>query len=451
MGFFNLFSRRASNIEEALGAKDTTSQKMQDNLKECYELMYEGNTDREDNCMRLPALIIDKLTKATFSEYETDAENDEIKTIVDKLGEIKEKAMQSLLLGGEMLIKPIVRADGFDFSVVKRDCFVPLARNEKGVITSVGLSELTIDDAYYYTLIEKRTATPEGLRIQYKLFRSPTRGTLGTEVDLHRLPKYATLEPDTLIPGIEGTGLTYVKTPVLNNIDGSNDGVCIYSTATDLIKRINLNEMQMNDEFALGQSRIIAPSSMFLKDPNGKLKLHDKVFTVVEGDADDQPIQIFSPTLREESYLRRKTEYLRNIENLIGLKHGLLADVSMEDKTATEITDSKGDYALSIAQLQNTWTNAVIDTINLCIEYSYVYDNMITRNFERGDIVIDYGDGVLYNRDKTAQELLSMVAAGILRPEKYLAWYYSLPDDTPEDLENIRKKYMPEMEALFNG
>ena len=41
------------------------------------------------------------------------------------------------------------------------------------------------------------------------------------------------------------------------------------------------------------------------------------------------------------------------------------------------------------------------------------------------------------------------LAAGLLRPELALAWYYELPHDTPEDLAAIREKYMPELQNLM--
>ena len=60
------------------------------------------------------------------------------------------------------------------------------------------------------------------------------------------------------------------------------------------------------------------------------------------------------------------------------------------------------------------------------------------------DVLIDWGDGVLYDRARVNQELLSQVQAGLLAPERYLGWYYELPCDTPEDRRRIREAYMPQ-------
>ena len=40
----------------------------------------------------------------------------------------KRQAMQYALVGGECLLKPVPADGGFDFTAIRRDCYVPLAR-----------------------------------------------------------------------------------------------------------------------------------------------------------------------------------------------------------------------------------------------------------------------------------------------------------------------------------
>ena len=61
---------------------------------------------------------------------------------------------------------------------------------------------------------------------------------------------------------------------------------------------------------------------------------------------------------------------------------------------------------------------------------------------------VSWGNGVLYDADKDWADTLSMVEAGLLKPELALAKKYDLPCETPEDLAAIREKYMPEMVQL---
>ena len=41
-----------------------------------------------------------------------------------------------------------------------------------------------------------------------------------------------------------------------------------------------------------------------------------------------------------------------------------------------------------------------------------------------------------------------MVQMGLIKPEIAVAWYFEEPCKTPADIENIRAKYMPEIESL---
>lgn len=440
------------NFSDAFGVKDITTREMKTAIKLWIEMYFDHESDGLDDCQRLPVLVVNKLIKTTFSEYETSTKNAFAERVLDELEEIRREAFQQALISGECLIKPVPTADGFYFVPIRRDCFIPLARNELNELTSVGTAETTIEDGKYYTLLERRTAG-KTLRIETKLYRSGDSGTLGVEVPLNTLEKYAELEPEIDIP-IEGLGLVSLKTPLYNTVDGSADGVAIYAPAAQLIARINRNEWQLSREFELGRARIMVPEDLTRQKPGGETKtrsLEDDIFTAFDEDPQDFGVTIFSPAFREQSYLARKTEYLRNIESLIGFKRGILSDVQEAERTATEITSSNGDYNLTIIDLQNIWTNAVKKLLPLCAELGEIYKVEGSTPIDLDEVTLDYGDGVLYNRDKTWNEYCTMVQMGLIKPEIAVAWYFELPWDTPEAIQNIRDNYMPEIESMTAG
>lgn len=434
------------NVQEAFKEPDITSEAMKRNIDDCYFLFYDGMNNTEDGCMNIPATIINKLVKTTFSEYSARTDNDGINNVLKKLNKIKKAALQAVLLGGEVFIKPIFKDDDIEFTIVNRNCFIPLGRNSDGVVNKVGLTEVTVSGNSYYTLIETRTAG-KTLNIKYELYESETKGLLGHRVPLSTLDKYAELEEDIDINIKNSLGMVQVKTPVLNNIDGSNDGVCIYSAAARLIHRINRNEMQMNDEFDLSQKRLIVSSDMFRKDNNGNPHLYDKLFTALDDEPEAVGIHEFSPAIREQNYLNRKNEYLRNIENICGFKRGLLSEVEAQERTAKEITSTEGDYNLSIIDIQDMWKEAVKDVINTVLMMASIYHYNLSF-YDVDDIVFDFGDGVLYDRQRTFSELSSMVSAGLLDPVHLIGWYFEIDTTTPEGVEQA-KKMMPEMNRLL--
>ena len=201
----------------------------------------------------------------------------------------------------------------------------------------------------------------------------------------------------------------------------------------------------MNGEFDRGKSRIIASADMLEFDGTGKRKkLSADVFTAVDEAPDEVGITIFSPALREQSFLNRKREYLRNAETIIGLKRGLLSEVEAEERTATEVTSSEGDYNLTIIDFQQMWENALREAVRMCGILGQMYHIPGAHEVDDDSISVDWGNGVLFDEEKTWADYKDMVASGLLKPEIALGWRFNMPADTPAQQEKIRKMYMPD-------
>ena len=64
------------------------------------------------------------------------------------------------------------------------------------------------------------------------------------------------------------------------------------------------------------------------------------------------------------------------------------------------------------------------------------------------DVVISWGNGILYDEDQTWADYKDMVARGLLKPEIAVGWYFDMPIETEADLKKVREKYMPEIQAM---
>ena len=82
--------------------------------------------------------------------------------------------------------------------------------------------------------------------------------------------------------------------------------------------------------------------------------------------------------------------------------------------------------------------------LNLCGILGRLYHIPGATEFSDGDVVFNWGNGVLYDEEKAYKELKEQVSTGLLQPERLLGWYYDLPCDTPAQREKIRKDYMPQ-------
>jgi A118 family predicted phage portal protein len=452
-----VFNNKIQNFEEAFRVKDITSTDMKNAIKDWFWLYYNNvPNEHEDPSQRLPFTVVNKLTKTVFSEYATQSSNDFAKMLMDGLNLRYKKAMQQTLIGGEAFLKPIIANGRINFSVIPRRNYIVLARNELDSITDIGTQESTEYGGYYYTLLERRTIDSNGyLTIDSRLYRSDDKSVIGTQVSLAALDKYAAIQPLFTLPQpLWSLGLVPIKTPVENCVDGSEDGVSVYAPAAGLIHQINVNEKQINGEFDRGESRIIVSNDLMYKDKTtGKRTFKDHVFSGLDDDPENIGVTIFSPALRHESFLARKAEYLRNIETLLGFKRGVFSSVEEVEKTATQITDSAGDYNLTIQDFQQMWGDSVKEALRVCSILGQMYEvpGAVQLNPEK-DATIEWGDGVLFDRTRTWNEYIGMVSSGLLKPEIAIAWYFDLPTPkTPADFEKIRADYMPEVEQLTSG
>ena len=444
-------SIRGPSLAEAFKADDITTVAMNEAIRAWFDLyFFRTPTKGEDPAQRIPYVVINKLTRTVFSEYEATSQSAFATSVLEALDDVRKKAMQQGLVGGEALLKPVFDGEAVRFSVIDRQAYLVFGRDDAGKLTDIGTTATTATGGYFYTLLERRSVDERGyLTVENQLRRSQDKGALGVPVPLSTLPKYADLQDIVTYPVPVGSvGLIPIRTPMVNCVDGSPDSVSIYEPAVGLIRNIAINEAQINGEFERGESRIVVSGDMMELDAAGKRAFKDNIFTGLPDGPDEVGVTIFSPAFREQSFFARKNEYLRNIESLIGFKRGILSEVEAAERTATEVTSSAGDYAITITDLQAMWTAAALEALRVCGILGKLYRVPGAMEVPENAVSISYGDGVLYNRDQVNQEMFSQVQAGLLSPERYLGWYYDQAHDTPEERQKIRENYMPDVGEL---
>ena len=436
-----------SYLEQAFGKADVTSPRMQAAVREWLTLYFGEPRREEDPSDRLAVLIVSKLCRTVFSEYESRVAGPraaELAPCLDRLNAVRARALQYALVGGECLLKPVPAGRGFDLVPIRRDCYVPLGRDSRGGLTAVGTMELMRQGRGGYALLERRTAGEEGLTIETRLFEL-TGDALGRELPLAALPRTASLSPSLLLPGVKGVGLATLRTPLLNCVDGGPDPVAVYAPAVGLIHAVARLEHQLGRELENGASRVFASEDLLRQDPAGRRALEDDLFVGLPDDPANVGVTVYSPALRVEQYLARKQDLLRSCESLIGLKRGILSEVEDTERTATEVSSSSGDFSLTVRDFQLMWDAAAREAMALCDALGRVYGLWRGESFDpAADLVVDWGDGVLFDRTRTWTEYTRMVSDGLLRPELALAWYFDLPHESEADLAAIRSRYLPD-------
>lgn len=450
-------ANKVYNYEQVFGVKDVTTDEMANALQDWYGLYYNGvATKKEDPAQRLPVAVVSKLYKVIFSEYSaiaarTGGNAQFVTGIVSGLDKVRKKAVQQMLIGGLCLLKPVPTPGGFAWRTIRRPDVVIFSRDDDGTIYDIATAETTREGKSIYTLLERRQLDSAGyLTITSRLFVTETEGMLGVELPLGTLEKYADLVPVLRLPQpVWSVGLVPLRCPAENCVDGSSDAVSVYAAATGLIHTVYRNDAQLNQEFDNGKMRMAVPDTMLRRTADGRRELYDDIFVAAPvADVNlDGGITTFAPALRDQSYIARKKEALRDIESLIGLKRGILADVETAEKTATEITSSSGEYNLTIEDFQQEWDKCVREAVRVCSIIGQMYNvpNAAKVDPEK-DVAISWGNGILYDEDREWSTLMQLTSAGLLKPEIALGWKFDMPTDTDADLLAIRKKYMPEPE-----
>ena len=345
--------------QEGFGAEDCSSRAMQRAIGEWFRLYYDRSEKTgADPCLQVAYTIVRKLSRAVFAEYAPGADDAQTAAVLRAL---PREAFDLACIGGESYFKP-VPGDVPQWRSVSRGNLLVFGRDADGNPTDVGLTEKSRRGRQYYTLLERRTADEKGmLTVVNRLFRSGSRGVLGREVSLKEHPAYAALPGRYVYPqAIGSVGLVRLKMPMVNCVDGGKEGVSVYAAACPLIAAIDENEAQLRGEFRRGQSRLVVSRDMLRGG-----KLTDDVFVGLDDSPETVGITVFSPELREQSYLNRQQAYLRAAENIIGLKRGLLSQVEAVDRTATEITCSEGEYMTAILELRRAWEQAAQEAVRL--------------------------------------------------------------------------------------
>jgi len=326
------------NLEQGFGAAECGSAAMAQARQSWFDCYYDASV------LRLPYTIVRKLVRAVFAEYQPQG------ALVQAIPE--RSLMELALIGGESYLKPVF--DGtWQWRVIPRSGILVFARDHQGEPTDVGLMERRKEGRHYYTLLERRQVENGVLTVTNRLFRSLSEYELGREAPLSACDAFAALPELYRYPGTVGVGLVRLKTPMTNCIDGSGEGVSVFAPAMELIRALEENEAQLESEFRNGRSRLVVSRDMLRGG-----QLSDELFVALDDSPETVGITVFSPELRQGSFLERQQSYLRMVENVIGLKRGLLGEVEAAQRTATEITSTEGEYVTTLTELRACFEKA---------------------------------------------------------------------------------------------
>ena len=122
-----------------------------------------------------------------------------------------------------------------------------------------------------------------------------------------------------------------------------------------------------------------------------------------------------------------------------------LAFVGQHAKAGSDYAHLAHTGSFAVLDFRVMWEQLLAQAVALCQVLSGFYG---LPGWGDEGYVLDWGNGVLYDRDALWQDYRQMVSDGLIKPEIALGWRFHLPAETQSQQESIRKKFMPETNEL---
>ena len=272
---------------------------------------------------------------------------------------------------GGMILKPSI--GGIDFIPATR--YIPTSFDSNGNIDGViFIDQFTKNNKYYTRLEYHRFETINGERVYIitnKAFKSDNKATLGYEISLDKVDKWATLVPEVPVVGIDRPLFGYFRMPTANNVDiDSPLGVSIFSKAVESIKDFDMwyskwrREGKLSDKYLfVDEQAMLKPGATGANKAVVNNPLPELIKGLRFGNNANKCIEEFNPEIRVEDFKLALQTQLDIISVQCGFSAGYFSfDTKSGVVTATQIqsedqrtnstcTDIQQNYKLAIEGL----------------------------------------------------------------------------------------------------
>ncbi len=329
----------------------------------------------------------------------------------------------------------------FEFDYIQADGFYPLAFNASGRMTEAAFIQKKVDKDTTYSRIEYHKLEGKKVTIINLAYKSnkmtqvlqPGSETdLGIEIPLTDVPEWAGLQPRTVIDGVDRLLFAYFKMPDANTIDTYSPlGVSGYSRVVNLIKDADYQYSRMLWEFEGGELAVDVDRDalkLVETDENGnefrteRPIMQGRLFRKVDLNAEDT-YNVFSPALRDTSFLNGLNAILVRIEDSIGMSRGTISNTPLnEAKTATELKILKQISYATNKDIQDALEDTLKDVVYimdiLCSLYKITPQGEYECSFE-------WDDSILVDIETELSKRLTLMQSGLSSKLETRMWYFN--------------------------
>ena len=396
-----------------------------------------------------------------------------LKTEFEKLmnGPILRQKLEQGCAAGGMIIKPYpnLETGHIHFDWAMDWGFYPIAFDDDGNLTDFIIPDVFREGKTIYTRLERHTLvkgkrrrkaagtpqraeendspekTAEGrtepqkgateqarsgnrIRITQRAFKSTYEESLGREISLDEVPRWAGIQPEAEITETDAPLIGWYKVASSNTIDVDSPlGASVYAKAADTIKQADIQYSNILWEYEGSQLAIdVDPTALSPRnDGTGRMvmpNLNKRLFRAVDiQNGEHEMYNIFAPAIRDSSLFYGLNQYLMRVEDLCGLSRGTISDANSEARTATEMKILRNRSYETIADNQTALESCLRDVVKAMDRYATLYNLAPEGEY---DVSFEWDDSILTDTDQQTQERLMLLNAGIMSKAEFREWYF---------------------------
>ncbi|CEQ21597.1 bacteriophage portal protein [[Clostridium] sordellii] len=387
----------------------------------------------------IPGAIANELARLATIEFKSEINNNEgLNEIYQELIDVLRINTEYACAKGGLIFKPYFNGKNIEIDLIHQDNFLPISYNAIGEITAAVFLEYKIIGDKKYTRLEYHDFKEGNYTIKniaYVKSNLVKDNSLGKRTILASVPEWSQLQEEITINNITRPLFSYFKIPQANAIDVNSPlGVSCYAKASDLIKEADKQYSRILWEYEATEIAINASESLFVRKEDGTYELpkgKERLYRVFpwEDREGKRNLDTFSPDIRDSNLFNGLNNILRKVEFNCGLAYGTLSDINDVSKTATEIKTSRQRSYSTVKDIQKSLEKALKDLIVSMNDLATLYKLNVSPIDIDKDVSFDWDDSLVLDKDSELESMRNDVAAGILRPEIYLAKKYGVSEE----------------------
>ena len=375
----------------------------------------------------------------------------------EKLQEVLRLKLKQGCAAGGMVIKPYPNVvDGHIYFDWTMDwALYPLAFDDDGNLSDVVIPDTFTEGKTVYTRLERHTVEGRNVKITQRAFKSNNVHSIGTEIELSEVPRWASLQPEVIVQDTDGPLFGWFKAATANNVDVDSPlGASVYAKAVDVIKEADKQYSRLLWEFEGSElasdvdPTVLRPKAV---QKDGKTvmetpKLNQRLFRGVDL-GEDATYKVFNPSIRDASLLNGLNQLLIRVEDLCGLSRGTLSDANVDARTATELRIIKQRSYATVADNQRALETCLKNVIRAMDKYATLYNLAPVGEY---DVSFDWDDSIVTDSEQEMNEMLMLYNAQIISKQEFREWYFKETSaQAKAAIEALEQERLASMETLM--